>query len=211
MIRQELITYIENYILPLYDDFDRGHHRDHAQQVIERSAQLARGFDVNEEMVYTIAAYHDTGLKYGREKHHTDSARIIRSDKELERWFSTEQISTIADAAEDHRASAEHAPRTIYGRIVAEADRLIIPELILRRTVQYSIANFPTLDREGHWLRSLEHLHEKYDEGGYLRVWIEESDNGKRLRELRKIIADKVLLRRMFEEIFQEEIEKEGV
>ncbi len=211
MIRQELITYIENYILPLYDDFDRGHHRDHAQQVIERSAQLARGFDVNEEMVYTIAAYHDTGLKHGREKHHTDSARIIRSDKELERWFSTEQISTIADAAEDHRASAEHAPRTIYGRIVAEADRLIIPELILRRTVQYSIANFPTLDREGHWLRSLEHLHEKYDEGGYLRVWIEESDNGERLRELRKIIADKVLLRRMFEEIFQEEIEKEGV
>ena len=114
----------------------------------------------------------------------------------------------MADAAEDHRASAEQAPRTIYGCIVAEADRLIIPELILRRTVQYSIANFPTLDREGHWHRSLEHLHEKYDEGGYLRVWIEESDNGERLRELRKIISDKILLRRMFDEIFNDEIQK---
>jgi uncharacterized protein len=91
---------------------------------------------------------------------------------------------------------------------VAEADRLIIPELILRRTVQYSIANFPELDREGHWHRSLEHLHEKYDEGGYLRVWIEESDNGERLRELRKIISDKALLRRMFDEIFNDEIQK---
>ena len=208
MIRQEIITYVEQNILPLYDDFDRGHRRDHALQVIERSAQLARGFDVDEEMVYTIAAYHDTGLKYGRTLHHTDSARIIRSDKELKRWFTAEQISTMADAAEDHRASAEQAPRTIYGCIVAEADRLIIPELILRRTVQYSIANFPELDREGHWHRSLEHLHEKYDEGGYLRVWIEESDNGERLRELRKIISDKILLRRMFDEIFNDEIQK---
>lgn len=208
MIRQEIITYIEQNILPMYDNFDRGHRRDHALQVIERSAQLARDFDVNEEMVYTVAAYHDTGLKYGREQHHTNSARIIRSDKELLRWFSEEQIATIADAAEDHRASAEHAPRTIYGRIVAEADRLIIPELILRRTVQYSLANYPTLDKQGHWLRSLEHLHEKYDEGGYLRVWIEESDNGERLRELRKIIANRTLLREMFDKIFQEEENK---
>ena len=61
MIRQEIITYVEQNILPLYDDFDRGHRRDHALQVIERSAQLARGFDVDEERVYTIAAYHDTG------------------------------------------------------------------------------------------------------------------------------------------------------
>ena len=66
MIRSEIITYIEKNLLPLYDSFDRGHRRDHAQQVIERSAQLARGFEVNEEMVYVTAAYHDTGLKYGR-------------------------------------------------------------------------------------------------------------------------------------------------
>lgn len=208
MIRQEIITYIEQNILPLYDHFDRGHRRDHARQVIERSAQLARGFDVNEEMVYTIAAYHDTGLKYGREHHHTDSARIIRADRELQRWFTTEQIATIADAAEDHRASAEQAPRTIYGCIVAEADRLIIPELILRRTVQYSLANYPALDKEGHWLRSLEHLHEKYDEGGYLHVWIPESDNGERLKELREIIADRTRLKEMFDEIFQQEQNK---
>lgn len=208
MIRQEIITYIEQSILPLYDNFDRGHRRDHALQVIERSAQLALGFDVNEEMVYTIAAYHDTGLQYGRECHHTDSARIILRDEELKRWFTEEQITTMAEAAEDHRASAEHAPRSIYGCIVAEADRLIIPELILRRTIQYSLANYPTLDREGHWRRSLEHLHEKYDEGGYLRIWIKESDNGMRLNELRRIIADQKQLRKMFEEIFEDEQNK---
>lgn len=196
----------------MYDHFDRGHRRDHARQVIERSAELARGFEVDDEMVYTIAAYHDTGLKYGRENHHTDSARIIAKDGELRRWFSEEQIVTIAEAAEDHRASAKQAPRTIYGRIVAEADRLINPELILRRTVQYSLANYPTLDKEGHWLRSLQHLNEKYAVGGYLRIWIEESDNSRLLGELRKIIANEEQLREIFEMIFsQENNKKEAV
>ena len=202
MIREDLITYIEETVLPMYDHFDRGHRRDHARQVIERSAELARGFEVDDEMVYTIAAYHDTGLKYGRENHHTDSARIIAKDGELRRWFSEEQIATIAEA------SAKQAPRTIYGRIVAEADRLINPELILRRTVQYSLANYPTLDKEGHWLRSLQHLNEKYAEGGYLRIWIEESDNGRLLGELRKIIANEEQLREIFEMIFSQESNK---
>ena len=208
MIREDLRRYIEQEILPLYDSFDRGHRRDHAHQVIERSAQIAEAFDVDAEMVYAIAAYHDTGLRFGRENHHSDSARIILADKELQRWFTEEQIETIAQAAEDHRASAARAPRSIYGRIVAEADRLIIPELIIRRTVQYSLANFPALDREGHWLRSQEHLHEKYDEGGYLRLWIEGSDNAERLKRLREIIADKEQLREIFDKIFNEEQNK---
>ena len=208
MIREDLRRYIEQEILPLYDNFDRGHRRDHAHQVIERSAQLAEAFDVDAEMVYAIAAYHDTGLRFGRENHHSDSARIVLADGELRRWFTEEQIVTIAQAAEDHRASAARAPRSIYGRIVAEADRLIIPELIIRRTVQYSLANFPALDREGHWLRSQEHLHEKYDEGGYLRLWIEGSDNAERLERLREIIADKEQLREIFDKIFDEEQNK---
>lgn len=208
MIREDLRRYIEQEILPLYDAFDRGHRRDHAHQVIERSAQLAEAFDVDAEMVYAIAAYHDTGLRFGRENHHSDSARIVLADGELRRWFTEEQIVTIAEAAEDHRASAARAPRSIYGRIVAEADRLIIPELIIRRTVQYSLANFPALDREGHWLRSQEHLHEKYDEGGHLRLWIEGSDNAERLERLREIIADKEQLREIFDKIFDEEQNK---
>lgn len=208
MIREDLRRYIEQEILPLYDSFDRGHRRDHVHQVIERSAQIAEAFEVDAEMVYAIAAYHDTGLRFGRENHHSDSARIVLADRELRRWFTEEQIVTIAQAAEDHRASAARAPRTIYGRIVAEADRLIIPELIIRRTVQYSLANFPALDREGHWQRSQEHLHEKYDEGGYLRLWIEGSDNAERLKRLRKIIADKEQLREIFDKIFNEEQNK---
>ena len=192
----------------MYDHFDRGHRRDHARQVIERSAELARGFEVDDEMVYTIAAYHDTGLKYGRENHHTDSALIIAKDGELRRWFSEEQIATIAEAAEDHRASAKQAPRTIYGRIVAEADRLIEPQTVIRRTVQYGLSHYAHLDREGHFRRFCDHMREKYSDEGYLRLWLLESDNAPRLEELRAIIRSEEALRRTFDEEYERQTDK---
>ena len=156
-------------------------------------------------MVYVVAAYHDTGLSYGREWHHRDSSRIVMADEMLRRWFTPEQISTMADAVEDHRASSDHAPRSIYGRIVAEADRLIDSDLVMRRTVQYGLAHYPELSPEGHWKRFCDHLDEKYAEGGYLRLWIPESDNARRLTELRRTIADPTLLRESFDRIFAEE------
>jgi uncharacterized protein len=204
MINPELKQYIEEEILPRYDLFDAAHRRDHAIAVIERSLELCKGFDADKQMVYAIAAYHDTGLAEGRENHHTASARIVCQDKTLRRWFSEEQISIIADATEDHRASAKREPRSIYGRIVAEADRHIEPYNIIRRTIQYGLTNYPQLDTEGHWARTVEHLEEKYAEGGYLKLWIPESENGRQLAALRKIIANKTLLRDIFDQIFEE-------
>ncbi len=205
MVRKEIRDYIEQRILPRYETFDAAHRTDHATTVIERSMKLARHYKVNEEMVYVVAAYHDIGLEFGREMHHRESARLVMQDKELCRWFSVEQRTTIAEAAEDHRASAKCEPRSIYGRIVAEADRAIEPITIVRRTVQYGLAHYPHLAKEEHWLRTVEHLEEKYAEGGYLRLWIAESDNATKLEELRAIIKDKVMLREIFELIFEQE------
>ena len=204
MINQQLKEYIEREIIPRYDSFDGAHRRDHVATVIEQSLVLAEHYDVNRDMVYAIAAYHDTGLQYGRENHHQSSKHIILSDDKLRRWFSDEQIATMADAAEDHRASSKSTPRTIYGRIVAEADRIIEPHSILRRTIQFTLANYPALSREEGYERMLDHLHEKYDYGGYLRLWIEESDNAQRLEELRQIIADKTTLARLYDQIYDE-------
>lgn len=205
MIREEIKNYVEQQILPRYEAFDAAHRTDHATMVIERSLSLAQWYDVDVEMVYVVAAYHDLGLATGREKHHIESARLIMEDENLGRWFNSEQIRIIAQAAEDHRASAQHEPRSIYGRIVAEADRAIEPESILRRTIQYGLANYPHLSKEGHWQRMLEHLAEKYAEGGYLRLWIAESDNATKLEELRAIIKDKARLREIFELIYEQE------
>ena len=181
MIRQEIKTYVEQEILPRYEHFDAAHQRNHAEEVIARSLALTKHYEVDEDMVYTIAAYHDTGLCEGRNTHHLVSGRIIRNDMKLREWFTEEQIETMAQAVEDHRASSGHEPRSIYGKIVAEADRLITPEKVIRRTIQYGLDHYPELDKEGQYRRFREHLLEKYSDTGYLRLWIPESDNAARL------------------------------
>ena len=204
-----LVTYIEAEIIPRYEHFDRAHGTDHVRTVIAQSLALAAHYDVDTDMVYTVAAYHDTGLANGRERHHIDAGRILAEDAELRRRFTEEQIGIMREAVEDHRASSDHPPRTIYGRIVAEADRVIDPATIIRRTVQYGLANYPALDREGHYARCRDHLQKKYAEGGYLRLWIAESDNARRLEELRAIIRDPQRLRKLFDETFDAEAASE--
>ena len=199
LINRQLREYIEGQIIPLYDSFDAGHSRDHVNTVINQALEFCRYYDVNPEMVYVAAAFHDTGLCEGRERHHLVSGEIIRADRTLPRWFSPEQIETIAQAAEDHRASLGHEPRSIYGRIVAEADRLIIPEVVIRRCIQYSLAHFPDYDKGAHRRRCFDHLREKYGDGGYLRLWIPESPNTARLEALRAIIRDESALGDIFE------------
>lgn len=204
-IHPELEAYVERKIIPLYDHFDPAHQRDHVRMVIQQGLQLADQLDVDRNMVYAIAAYHDTGLCAGRERHHIVSAEIIRADRQLRQWFTEEQIAVIADAAEDHRASAAHEPRTLYGRIVAEADRFIEPNTIIRRTVQYGLEHYPELDREQHFQRTLTHLHEKYGRNGYLKLWFPDSPNAQRLAQLRQLMEDEAVLRRIFERCFEEE------
>ena len=148
MVNPAIIAYIEQEILPRYDHFDAAHQRNHADEVIERSLALAEHYEVNNDMVYAIAAYHDTGLCEGRDTHHLVSGRIIREDTKLREWFDETQIETMAQAAEDHRASSGHEPRSIYGKIVAEADRLISPEKVIRRTIQFTQDHFPDYDKE---------------------------------------------------------------
>lgn len=195
--------YIESEIIPRYDNFDAAHRRDHVEYVIAQSLKLAEHYDVDRDMVYVIAAYHDTGLAVDRKTHHLESGRIMRADRNLRQWFNEGQIETMAQAVEDHRASSDHEPRSIYGKIVAEADRQIDPETIIRRTVQYGLSHYPGLDREGHWNRMLEHLNEKYAEGGYLRLWIPESDNAGKLKELHEIIKDRDYLESLFDRFYE--------
>ena len=202
-----LVDYIETRIIPQYASFDKAHKEDHARAVIERALEMGKGYDINTDMLYTAAACHDLGLAVDRKTHHLESGRIIRANKDLCRWFTPEQIETIAQAAEDHRASATTPPRSIYGALVAEADRMIVPETIIRRTVQFGLSHHPELDKEGHWQRTLEHLHEKYAEGGYLHLLIPGSPNEEPLARLREIIKDEERLRGMFDSIYAEEME----
>ena len=190
-----LKQYIEQTILPQYDAFDGGHQRDHAQMVIDESLKLAREHGADEQMAYVIAAYHDLGLRFDREKHHIHSGEILMADQTLRQWFTQEQLLIMRDAVEDHRASSKNPPRTIYGAIVAEADRQINPTLVIHRTMAYSAKLFPEGDFETLYQRSKEHLLEKYAEGGYMKLWLNSERNVRSLEQLRAIIRDEQQLR----------------
>lgn len=204
-IDDTLQSFLEKEILPRYAEFDKAHQEDHARSVIEQSMKLAPYYDVNPNMVFTIAAYHDLGLQEDRKTHHLISGRIVREDERLKEWFTSEQIETMAQAVEDHRASSDHEPRTIYGKIVAEADRLIDKDTILRRTIQYGFKHYPDIGKEAHIQRALDHLDEKYAEGGYLKLWIPQSPNAERLHALQQLIKDRIKMRQLIEEIYEEE------
>lgn len=194
-----LREYIEKEILPRYENYDSAHRLDHIGAVIRRSADLAKGYDVDEDMVYAIAAYHDLGICEGRELHHLSSARMMREDGNLRQWFSEGQIETMAQAVEDHRASAKSAPRSVYGRIVAEADREIDADTIVRRTIEYGLSHYPEYDRQGQFNRFKEHIADKYARGGYIKIWIPEGENARRLEAFRSEIEKPGALERMFD------------
>ncbi len=198
----DLVEFVETNILPRYTEFDSAHNLEHVTRVIRNALELVRqtGADIN--MVYVIAAYHDLGMSGPRAVHHITGGRILATDARLKRWFSPEQIKIMKEAVEDHRASASHTPRSLYGKIIAEADRDIIPEVVFRRAIDYGLANYPELDREQQWQRFLQHMQEKYSAEGYIRLWIPGSQNERRLAELRAIIASPTLLRQHFDRLF---------
>lgn len=204
----DLVEFVETQILPRYADFDKAHNLSHVTRVIRNSIALARQTGADMNMVYVVAAYHDLGLSGPRAIHHLTSGKILMQDARLKRWFSPEQIKMMKEAVEDHRASASHAPRSIYGKIVAEADRDLAPETVIRRTIQFGLANYPEMDREGHWRRFCQHMAEKYSVNGYIRLWIHGSENERNLNQLRSLIVNPVEMRKVFDEIFLEESRK---
>lgn len=198
----DLVEFVETQILPRYADFDRAHGMEHVTRVVRRSLALAKTTGADIDMVYVVAAYHDLGLSGPRAIHHLTSGKILMQDARLKRWFSMDQLKIMREAVEDHRASASHMPRSIYGKIVAEADRDLAPDVVFLRTVQFGIDNYPELDREQQWLRFKQHVEAKYAASGYIRLWIQGSENERHLKQLREMIANTAKLREQFDRFY---------
>lgn len=200
----DLMEFVETQILPRYNAFGESHGLRHVSRVIKNSLQLAKVTGANIDMVYVIAAYHDLGMSGPRAIHHITSGKILVADARLKRWFNPEQIKIMKEAVEDHRASSSRQPRSIYGKIVAEADRDIDLNEIFLRAIQYGKENNPEKNKEEQWERFAEHMEEKYSRNGYIKLWIPNSPNEKALNELRNIIENKSRLREEFEKIYEE-------
>ena len=200
----DLMEFVERQILPRYNAFGESHGLRHVSRVIKNSLKLAAVTGANIDMVYAIAAYHDLGMEGPRAIHHLTSGKILIADMRLRKWFTPDQLKIMKEAVEDHRASSSRQPRSIYGKIVAEADRDIDVHEIFLRAILYGLENYPEKNLEEQWDRFAEHMEEKYSNNGYIKLWIPNSPNEKALRELRNIIEDKKELRKHFDQIMQE-------
>lgn len=136
--------------------------------------------------------------------HRIDHARSVieRSLRLAERCKADPDMAYTVAAYHDLGLCDGREPRSVYGRIVAEADRCLDPDTVLRRTIQYGLEHYPDLDREGQYARCCDHLLRKYADGGYLRLWISCSDNERQLKTLRGLIRSRDQLRRCFDAIF---------
>ena len=200
----EIMEFVERQILPRYNAFGESHGLRHVTRVIKNSLRLADVTGADIDMVYVIAAYHDLGMEGPRAIHHLTSGKILMADARLKKWFNADQLKVMKEAVEDHRASSSRQPRSIYGKIVAEADRDIDVHEIFLRAIQYGKENDPDKTVEEHWERFAQHMDEKYSNNGYIKLWIPKSPNEKALKELRNIIEDKKLLRKAFDDIWKD-------
>lgn len=200
----EIMEFVERQILPRYNAFGESHGLRHVTRVIKNSLRLADVTGADIDMVYVIAAYHDLGMEGPRAIHHLTSGKILMADARLKKWFNADHLKVMKEAVEDHRASSSRQPRSIYGKIVAEADRDIDVHEIFLRAIQYGKENDPDKTVEEHWERFAQHMDEKYSNNGYIKLWIPNSPNEKALKELRNIIEDKKLLRKAFDDIWKE-------
>lgn len=191
-MNNELVYYIKNEIFPLYNRNEEGHGINHIKTVIKRSLELAKDYDVDLDMVYTIASYHDLGHYIDRKTHEIISAEIFMKDEKIKQWFTDEQRNIIKEAIEDHRASSNHEPRTIYGKIISTADRTIIDiDNTIKRSYSYGKRNYIGLSEEEQIERVYQHLTEKYGENGYAKVYLEDKEFEDALNKLRQALSDK--------------------
>lgn len=213
MIREELKKYIEENIFTGYDKNEDGHKLDHIMYVIDRSFMFAsRVPDVNLEMVYVIAAYHDIGHYIDAENHEKVSGEMLLKDKNLRRFFTDEEIKIMSEAVCDHRASSKNEPRSIYGKIVSSADRNVLVEIPLKRTYSYRKEQSPNSTLDEIIEESRQHLLDKFGKKGYAttKMYFEDEDYKKFLEDITVLASNEEEFKKKFLEVngLEEEYKK---
>ena len=191
-ISNALEEYIQNNIFPIYNKNDQGHNLEHIKYVINRSIKFADTIpDIDYNIVYTVAAYHDIGHHIDPKKHELISAEIMYADDKLKEFFNDEERIIIREAIEDHRASSNHEPRSIYGKIVSTADRNNTVEACLRRSYCYNKKLHPEFNDEQIFEDCHYHLNDKFGENGYAKFYFKDEEYEKFLTDIRDILANK--------------------
>ncbi len=190
-VNEELKRYVEQNIFPQYILNDKGHQIKHIKYVINRCSKLSKNMDVDNNMLYVIAAYHDIGHHVDYKNHEKVSAQIMYNDTNLKKFFSDKNLIIMKEAIEDHRASLDREPRSIYGKLLSSADRNIDVDDSLKRIYLYSITHFDNLNDDETIEECYKHTLKKFGNDGYANFFLEDMEYNNYLKELHNLLNNK--------------------
>lgn len=190
MVNQLLENYIINNILPLYEKNDLGHNIVHIKEVIRRCFVLNQTFQLNldENMIYAIASYHDLGKYLDHEQHHLIAGQMFFEDKNMSNFFNDEQRLMIKEAIEDHRSSKEDNPRSPYGKLISSADRNTSIEIVFIRSFFVAHERMPEMNIEDYLDYTIKRLAKKYSEDNPENMFYEDEVYKKFLVDMRNLL-----------------------
>lgn len=190
-IDPKLKQYIDNNVLPQYSNDNSGHGIQHIRYVIRRCLNFSKQIpDININVIYTAAAYHDIAHHIDKHTHEILSAKAFIDDNNVKHFFNSDEIILIKEAIEDHRASANHIPRSIYGKILSTADRSTDVDEFLRRTHAYTLKHFPNSTEEEILERAITHTKEKYGADGYAKHYLPDPEYDEFISEIQLLLSD---------------------
>lgn len=190
-INETLQDYIEKQVLPIYEKNDTGHGIEHIKYVIRRSFKFTNQFEnIDLNMVYVIAAFHDLAHHIDKDNHEVLSAKLFYENEKMKKIFNDEQRKIIKEAIEDHRASLECEPRSDYGKIISSADRNVDIISSLKRTHAYTTKHYPKLDLSGMITRAYKHISKKFGNCGYAKMWCSDEEFDKFKKEIKELLKD---------------------
>ena len=192
MVSPELVSYVEKHVFPVYKNNDEGHQYTHIKYVINRSLKFAQQFgNVNYDICYVAAAFHDIGHHIDRKKHEIISAQMFMEDENMKKFFSEAERIDIKEAIEDHRASLQREPRSVYGKILSSADRSTSLNDCMQRVDAYTKAHYPDSDLYQRIQRAYEHISKKFGPGGYVKSYVQDPELDTFLKEVDTMLKNK--------------------
>ncbi len=193
-MNKELVKHIETNILPEYSKNDSGHGIEHINYVIDRCFRFAEQFEnIDLDMLYTMAAFHDVAHHIDKRNHEKLSAEIFYENNAMKQFFNEEQRIIIKEGIEDHRASSERVPRNDYGKILSSADRSTDVDNFLKRTHAYTLKHNPESTIEEMLIRAYNHTLDKYGDKGYAKHYVVDEEYTKFRTEINNLLSDKSL------------------
>lgn len=202
LMNNKLIDYIENNVFPEYSKNEQGHGIEHIRYVIDRCMRFAEQFDdIDFNILYTIAAFHDIGHYIDKKKHEKLSAEIFYNNMDMTEFFNEKERTIIKEGIEDHRASSNSVPRSDYGKIISSADRSTDINEFLKRTHSYTLKHTPDATLNEMLDRAYNHTKDKYGKSGYAKSYVIDEEYNNFKNEITTLISDKEKFNQIYLEV----------